>query len=365
MHVNFFDNKKTEKYFLSQCAGWVKELYNFDNEIKTNRFLSSKSNKGLVIRLIREDSYYTTYKFELNLGFASDYSWRENKEDHQVNVIDKVITDFESIIKKLPSTCTICGCHKDEGNHILNIIQGNSKDIFFHEVTVDYRPTERCHTCNDLVNRDEHNIHLFNLSRIKNNEFILPQNRFVNQFNEHKELQRFKSPLKVRIINSESKSFEYLSEKCFMFNRENLFYKSDFSEFTGMNINDLSDIKDFKKGIYAGYNTGCIDVFGKEIFSGDIILFKCVNFTGTSVVANSSVFRNSWSSFLSELSEMEIIGNIFFDLDKKSNINILVLAQKISKEGFDDYEDLNDLQKVKQFLSSKVTPSFKKRKWFS
>ena len=59
MQHYLFGDKKTEKYFISQCGGWVKELYDLNSEIKTNRFLSSKSNKGIVIQLIRDDSYYS------------------------------------------------------------------------------------------------------------------------------------------------------------------------------------------------------------------------------------------------------------------------------------------------------------------
>ncbi len=76
------------------------------------------------------------------------------------------------------------------------------------------------------------------------------------------------------------------------------------------------------------------------------------------------VIGNFWNSSLSELSEMEIIGNIFFDLDKASNINISRVAHLIGNYGIEGFENLNEIQKVKQFLSSKITPSFKRRKWF-
>ena len=217
MQHYLFVNKKTENSFISQCGGWVKELYDFDSEIKSNRFLSRKLNKGLKVEMIRDDSYYSTYKFELNLGLTTDGSWRINFEDQQVNTIEKVITDFESIIKRLPSLCSTCGCQKDEDNHILKNIEGNSKDQFFHEVTVDFRSTERCHTCNYLVNRDEYNIHLFNLSKIKINEFISPENSFVYQFNENLSWPIIKSPIKVRVINPESIFFRIFIGKMFHF----------------------------------------------------------------------------------------------------------------------------------------------------
>jgi hypothetical protein len=369
MHY-LFVNEKTENYFISQCGGWVKELYDFDREIKSNRFLSRKLNKGLKVEMIRDDSYYSTYKFELNLGLTTDGSWRINFEDQQVNTIEKVITDFESIIKRLPSLCSTCGCQKDEDNHILKNIEGNSKDQFFHEVTVDFRSTERCHTCNYLVNRDEYNIHLFNLSKIKINEFISPENSLVYQFNENLSWPTIKSPIKVRVINPESIFFEYLSEKCFIFCQENLLYKTSFSEFYSVELNHLSNIRGIKKGVYAGQNTGFKDIYSKEIFTGDVISFKWNNFKGCAVVSSMfhrkefHVIGNFWDSSLSELSEMEIIGNIFFDLDKANNVDISRVAHVIGNYGLESCENLNEIQKVKQFLSSKITPSFKRRKWF-
>jgi len=365
-----FYDAKTEKYFLSRCAGWVKELYHLNSEIKSNRFLSIKSNKGIVIELIRDDSYYSNFKIELNLGFNTDGNWRYNLEDNRVKNIDKVIVDFESTINKLPIICTICGCSKDKEDHIIKEIDGNQKDRFFYEVTVDDRITEKCNTCNFLIHRDEFNIHLFNLSKIYNNEFISPENRFVYPFNENLSWPIIKSPIKVRIINPESIFFEYLSEKCFIFYQENLLYKTSFSEFYSVELNHLSNIRGIKKGVYAGQNTGFKDIYSKEIFTGDVISFKWNNFKGCAVVSSMfhrkefHVIGNFWNSSLSELSEMEIIGNIFFDLDKASNINISRVAHLIGNYGIEGFENLNEIQKVKQFLSSKITPSFKRRKWF-
>lgn len=366
-----FVNEKTENYFISQCGGWIKELYDFDSEIKSNRFLSRKLNKGLKVEMIRDDSYHTTYKFELNLGLTNDGSWRINFEGHQVNTIDKVITDFESIMNKFPSLCTTCGCQKDEENHILNKIYANSKDLFSHNVTIDSRQEEKCDTCNYLVNRDEFNIHLFNLSRINSNEFISPENSFSNYLNKNLSWPIIKSPMKVRIINAESIFFEYLSEKSFIFCQEFFLYKINLSEFSSVELNDLSNIKGIKKGIYAGQNTGYKDIYAREVFTGDLIRFKWNNQESCSAVSTMfqrkdfGVFGNYWDSSLSQLSEMEIIGNIFFDLDRASSINISRASHEIGYKGIHNCENLNDIQKVKQFLSSKITPSFKRRKWFS
>ena len=242
--------------------------------------------------------------------------------------------------------------------------------MFFHEVTVDFRSTERCKTCNYLVNRDEYNIHLFNLSKIKINEFISPENRFVYQFNENLSWPIIKSPIKVRVINPESIFFEYLSEKCFIFCQENLLYKTSFSEFYSVELNHLSNIRGIKKGVYAGQNTGFKDIYSKEIFTGDVISFKWNNFKGCAVVSSMfhrkefHVIGNFWNSSLSELSEMEIIGNIFFDLDKENNIDISRVAHLIGNYGIESCKNLNEIQKVKQFLSYKITPSFKRTKWF-
>lgn len=370
MHY-LFANEKTQNYFISQCGGWVKELYDFDREIKLNRFLSRKLKKELKIELIRDDSYTSTYKFKLNFGLTTDGSWRINFEDHQVNTIEKVLTDFESIIKKLPSLCTTCGCQKDEDNLILKSIEGNSKDLFSHEVKVDSRSTERCQTCNYLVNRDEYNIHLFNLNKIKSNEFISPDNRFVYQFNENLSWPIIKSPIKVRVINPESNFFQYLPEKSFIFHQEFLLYKINLTEFSSVELNELSNIKGIKKGIYAGQNTGYKDIYDSEVFTGDLIRFKWNNQECCSAVSTMfqrkdfHVFGNWWYSSLSELSEMEIIGNIFFDLDKASNINISTFARQIGNNGLHDCENLHDIQKVKKILSFKTTPSFKKRKWLN
>jgi hypothetical protein len=76
------------------------------------------------------------------------------------------------------------------------------------------------------------------------------------------------------------------------------------------------------------------------------------------------VIGNFWNSSLFEFSEMEIIGNIFYDLDKAKIVDISRVAYLIGNSGLEGCENLNEIQKVKQFLSSKITPSFKRRKWF-
>jgi hypothetical protein len=370
MQHYLFGDKKTEEYFISQCGGWVKELYDLNSEIKTNRFLSSKSNKGIVIQLIRDDSYYSIYKIELNLGFNTDGNWRYNLEDNRVKNIDKVIVDFGSTINKLPIICTICGCSKDKEDRIIRKIDGNQKDRFLYEVIVDDSITEKCNTCNFLFYRDEFNIHLFNMSKIYNNEFILPDNRFVNPYNENLSWSIVNSTKKIRVINQELNLFEYLSEKCFVFDRENLLYKTDFHEFSSFEFIHLNEIKGIKKGIYAGQNTGFKDINDNDIFTGDVIRFKWKNIESCGVVSTLfikkefHVLGNFWSSSLSELLEMEIFGNIFFDLDRNSKLDIISLSKRIGEYGFDDCKALFDINRVKNYLSSKVTPSFKRRNWF-
>jgi hypothetical protein len=101
-----------------------------------------------------------------------------------------------------------------------------------------------------------------------------------------------------------------------------------------------------------------------------VIRFKWKNIESCGVVKNLfnknefHVIGNFWNSSLSELSEMEIIGNIFFDLDKANIVDISRVAHLIGNYGIEGFENLNEIQKVKQFLSSKITPSFKRRKWF-
>jgi hypothetical protein len=372
MYQNLFSNIKTENHFLSQCAGWVKEINDFDNYIKSNQFFSQLNDKGILITLVRDDSYYTTFRFELNLGFSDNSRWRNDFEDNQIKNIEKVITDFEFAIKKLTIICTHCGSVKDEAIHLLDNTEMISKDNFFYNVTVGFGSKEICHTCCYLFNRDEYNIHLLNLSGINNNEFITPENNhFVNTFYGNTlSWPIIKSPLKVRIINQESSVFEYLMEKSFIFYQEMILYKNDFTEFSVDELNHLSNVKGIKKGIYAGQNTGFKDAYAKEIFTGDVLRFEWNNVECCGVVScvfnrkEFHVFGNWWSSSLSGLSKMEIVGNIFFDLDKNTNVNIVLASKNIGEYGFEDCRILNEVNEVRQFLLSKHTPSFKRKKWF-
>jgi hypothetical protein len=365
-----FKNRKTEEYFLSQCVGWVKEIFDFVNDLKVNQYLNDHSNKGLTIHLIRDDSYYSIYKFELKIGFVDTKSWRDNYDNDQINLIQKVITDFESTIKKLTRICRGCGSTKTEGNHILNNIGDNSKDIFFYEVTVDFRPIELCETCNFLVNREEYNIHLYNLSLINNSELISKGFKFVFPIIDNQRLSIIGSPEKVRIIDLNHIFFEFLSEGAFIFHQKNLLYKRDKTRFSIDDTINMIGFKNFKKGLYAGQNTGFKDICTKEIFTGDVIRFKWNNIESCGVVTyllNRKEFHvvgNWWSSSLSELSEIEIKGNIFFDLERNSSIDIYSRSKNIGQEGFRDSPNLCDIDKVSQYLSFKVTPSFKKRKWW-
>ena len=53
-----------------------------------------------------------------------------------------------------------------------------------------------------------------------------------------------------------------------------------------------------------------------------------------------------------------------YDYLKENNIDISRVAHLIGNYGIESCKNLNEIQKVKQFLSYKITPSFKRTKWF-
>ena len=117
--------------------------------------------------------------------------------------------------------------------------------------------------------------------------------------------------------------------------------------------------------IYAGFNTGFEDSLGYEIFSGDVIKYSWNGNESTGVVADSIVWGKWWRASLADLNDIELIGNIFFNLDKKSKVDINFASRSIGEYGFIGCSDLNNVQNVKSFLTSKKTPSFIYKNWFS
>ena len=65
------------------------------------------------------------------------------------------------------------------------------------------------------------------------------------------------------------------------------------------------------------------------------------------------------AAFLCHGTELEILGNIFFDLESNFTINIRLFATSIGQMGFQECRYLNDIDKLRAYLTTKETPSFK------
>ena len=366
MEYSYFDDVKTEQYFLSQCPGWMIELNKLDNRLKSNLFSHGDSQNSLKIRLIRDDSYYTKYSIELKIDFEKVVNSNNTSSKH----LDR---KFKSTILLLSSICSNCGGAKESDLEMLQDLKRfKTKQSNYYELTVGEYGVEGCKTCKSLRSLEEYGVHLLIMSELFKNKFITREFQLSKKSsNSSFDLDYLKSIQfnKNRNINESDIRFIYGYENKFQFIGIN------HCHFYGKNlyVNRLANslglitkkINRGRKVIYAGINTGFKDSLGYEIYSGDVIKYTWEGRESSGVVADFLVWGNWWHASLSELQEMEVIGNIFFNLDKKSKIDIVNTARHIGEFGFNGCADLNQVHHVRTFLASKNTPGFVPKSWIN
>jgi hypothetical protein len=204
--------------------------------------------------------------------------------------------------------------------------------------------------------------------------------------------QEKRPPIETRI--DLSKTVRYIdNEKTFNYSEcgKYIFYKSDLYVYLGfstikeseLNLSLKTNLRNFKKVIFAGHDTGFKDDFRRKIFTGDVIQlnsnhnsskrnpYKCYNknlefsnpFDARTALCGAVTHHNTLedycipfdmnAAFLCHASAIQIIGNVFYSLNSTKRIDVINLAY--------DYNlrSKNISINPKMFFKTIKTPSFK------
>lgn len=397
-----------DKRLIQQCPGWCQAIDVLDYELRTNRSL--KFCNGLIVRIVRDKRYYTTFSFEVDSSWTIQDWWKNKSALIKNDVLNNIAKDFNNLITKLPSLCTKCGLHKEPLKNYLNInnnVDGINYDSCkaYCEIQIFGGSDELCKTCVNL-NREELRLQACTLSKVTGDQYILKNYKFqqICEYDPWNDSNRLVSLLdnanpidlnkKIRYVSPNGR-FALANCGSYLFFENELFVKKrELGEINPFELDIIKNKEIYEKVVFAGHDTGFIDDYGKEIYTGDILRIKgslnsnrdqyryfkkdrCIKNLGQNYyevcgVVSEHIYLEDYNvvcdnhgAFLCHGIEIEIIGNIFFDLDPNSKLDIRSIACSIGQWGFKKCPNLNDVASVQAHLKTIKTPSFKsKKKWW-
>ncbi|MCH4552193.1 A1S_2505 family phage non-structural protein [Aestuariibaculum lutulentum] len=347
---NHLRNNEDFVYIKDEYPGYMEKLLYFEKE------LSSKFDCHLGMEI--EDHLNSYLRFWIKKS-GKRLSNDELNSNH-VNFIKNI----ESTLRK---TCKQCG----------SITNFNS---FL------------CEECHYNGNREE-----FTLSVSSNLYFL--NNRYLNRIEKYQNKYFIRKD--IRYINPLNE-FDYAKFGYYFFYKKDLYVISDNPKYKGLDLKNnfinsvygnfmRSDLF-MIKGLYAGKDTGFIDDNDAKIYTGDIIRLKEVGHYSVSdalksfkkdrfvanenqllievygVVSSQIYFPEAYHAvlqgtggFLCYGTEMEIIGNIFYDLTPNKRIDIRKKAIKIAHSNNDPngFWNIHTTENISENLKLIKTPSFK------
>ena len=405
----------TNKQFLEECPGWSYQI-----DILRERLYSLLPTEITVdnlidVSVVRDKQHYTDYGIKLNIPNEL-ISSITNSVSH-LNLHLKLEDEFEKTALTINDYCCHCGQKKSKkyitpNSKNENVARSISKSKDYFRITFDFRGFENCDFCTEL-NSEEKRLLNCSLSKILGNKSLINKyalhvdteeyNSLLNEYLENSQInysdwsylhQVKKPPVETRI--DLNKTVRYIDDnQTFNYSEcgKYIFYKSEFYVYLGntciqeseLNLSLKSNLKKFKKVIFAGHDTGVKDDFGQRIFTGDVIEMnsnhrrsrrnpntcfkKEREFTDTSNLdikcsgAVISIFNpecygmsfdhGNVAVFLCQANNIEIIGNVFFNLIPQKKINLQELAL------FYSHSAPNETENHRGFLKNFKTPSFK------
>lgn len=354
---------KDYKYIYKACPAYIAKLEHFDRE------LFSKFDCKLDFEF--DDHSNTSLRFWVQ---------KEGKRvnDNDVNPEIKLVLDNLKITLK--ETCSQCG-----SNHNVSfrneLYQWNS-----HYVDQMYL----CVECFTNYQKEELRLSISTYTYFSNQKCL---------FSEKNDVDKSFVKKKIRFINNLCQ-FDYAEFGAYFFYCNELFVISDEIIYKDFDIKNkfiktiYSNTNNFIiKGLYAGHDTGFLDDGGEIIYTGDIIRMKGTLsfderdphkyfekyrnvpkknqniFDVYGAVSSNEICREAYQvvledygAFLCHGIEMEVLGNVFFELNPNERIDIWKKASEIAQSGFDSngFWNIYSRENIKVNLNKIQTPSFKK-----
>jgi hypothetical protein len=306
---------------------------------KYDSLLKAKYNSELAIRI--RDSNYNDYIVITTIG-------NNKKYETKINLIIKEINE------KINNTC--CKCGKSPA-----IFRGGySNSIMYNESVL----------CEECYNHNDKETDILAISSF----FYFSSNFKVNDYRK----------IKIRYINPFDE-FDYAKFGKYFFIDDELYIITKNKKYASLDVkkklrNKIYSAhltnKDFViKSIYAGQDTGFRDDYDKRIYTGDIVINEGFSnperepysyykknrnsfenkdqvhyykVCGAVSAIPSQYYKqknhpidkiyqvvlNNHGAFLSHSIKIEIIGNVFYNLNRESKINIEQLAASFAQSGF-------------------------------
>lgn len=365
-----FNSERAELLFKTEFPGWCASLEQFGIRVKLNRYIEWNSGERFIIDLVKEDSYYSIFNLKVSFNWKNDEFWKIKPKIERDNIFKAILLDFEETLTEINNLCPTCGSVKQE-KYFEEI-----KATFDEKEGVSFRVSTHsngyCDTCECLINREEFQLNTWNLGVIKTDSFLFPSmEKLFNPKNSI--LDKAKATPSLRIIekNRNTIRFNSISFKHFLFHENHIYLKHNRGEVTLEDYVKGKNSNEFYSVIYAGHYTGFNDMSGNPIYTGDIIALIWQNKELTAPVAFCTgrndyfAYGNYWESSLSNLTSIEVIGNVFFDLNHRETVNLFALVKSIAIDGIPNGPNMMDVSSVKKQLSCTITPSIKRKKWYS
>lgn len=342
------------KYIKEACPAYIPVFHKYNDNLR-RKF-------GLELGMELDDHTDTKLRFWLSKPYQ-----REKKESHPEaqNLIEK-------LEKQLDITCSQCGCDIDVS------------------LSSHYRHTH--HYLNQMVLCETCHINF------GKEEWKLASSSYQFLKNGNQDIRKAK-PLgpEVRFIDG-LETFSHAGFGSYFFYKNQLYVKPNTNPQVKIEEEILQSPfgkRLFIKGpvikaYYAGHNTGFRDDSGRSVFTGDIIRLKGSHVENRDpstydgkdlyiprfgdhqyevygVVSCSSICNYAYQvvldnhgAFLCHASELEILGNIFYNLDPDHRIDIWGAGCSLAQSGYDPkgFWNQHSRDSIKEDLKYIKTPSF-------
>lgn len=370
MRKTNFNSERAESLFIIEFPGWCTLLEEFSNRVNLNRFLKWNFGERFTIDLVKDDSYFSIFNLKVSFNWINEEFWKIKPKIERDNVFRAILFDFEETLTEINNLCPKCGGVSQENN--FDEIKVNFDENKGASFSITSTSIGHCDTCKCILNREEFDINTWNLGLIKLDSFLIPSMKKLFK-SKTSIVDKAKATPSIRYIEKNRNTFRFntISFKHFLFHKNHLYLKHDRGEVTLEDIDNLNDSKQFNPVVYAGHFTGFNDMSGNPIYTGDIIALNWQDKELTAPVAfckgrnDYFAYGNYWDSSLANLTSIEVIGNVFFDLNHRETVDLFALVKSIAAYGIPNFPNMMDVRGVKKCMSDKITPGFRSKKWYS
>ena len=398
---------------LEFCPGWLKLLEELDAKLISDRALKHNTCNGLIIDKygshlsISVDLSWTSEKWWLKKSSEI----KNTLYDRFQSLFKKTMLQIHFKCPKCGAYVNVYNINKQDLTYKINQLDFSESKIKY-DLNVDDERINSCITCKKNYGREEFRLAVCSYGHLLNDDNVIKPFHFNEvllrshgSWFDHREVKKINIKKIVRFIDSQG-HFKLINYGNYLFYDENLFIQKhfgwDLSEgiedrisrqdrisrpsylanlLYDNNISDFSILNSLDKVFYAGHFTGFIDDNAKPIYTGDIIRLKYGTYAvsrdpkfylkkdryvpekgeGTGEVygvvlddiTNPETYKillDHYTVCLCHGTEMEVLGNIFFNLNPNERINL-------EKSAIDFYRSQR-IETIREDLATIKTPSF-------